>query len=64
MEEETMEINGIKKTAVLHETGSDVIRIEGINQEGKTVYDYFPLAAWSDAKQLAVAGEKIFRIRF
>ena len=59
-----MKYQEIKKTMVLHETGSDVVRIEGINQEGKTVYDYFPLAAWSDAKQLAVAGEKIFRIRF
>ena len=54
----------IKKTAVLHETGSDVVRIEGINQEGKTVYDYFPLAMWGDGKQLAIAAEKIFRIRF
>jgi hypothetical protein len=59
-----MEINGIRKTAVLHETESDVVRIEGINQEGKPVYDYFPLAAWGDGKQLAIAAEKIFRIRF
>ena len=59
-----MEINGIRKTAVLHETESDVIRIEGINQEGKPVYDYFPLAMWGDGKQLAIAAEKIFRIRF
>ena len=53
-----------KKTGIFHEDGSDVIRLEGENSKGEEVYNYFPLASWSDAKQLVISAEKIFRLRF
>ena len=53
-----------KTIGIYHEEGSDVVRIEKENMEGKYFYDYMPCAAWTDKKQLVVAAEKIYRLRF
>lgn len=53
-----------KTIAIYHEKGSDSVRIEKETFEGKYFYDYMPCAAWTDAKQLAIAAEKIFRLKF
>ena len=53
-----------KTIAIYHEKDSDVIRIEKETFDGKYFYDYMPCAAWTDAKQLTIAAEKIFRLKF
>lgn len=53
-----------KVTGIYYENNADVLRIEKENQEGKSFYDYFPIASFTDVKQLEIMANKLYKLQF